>query len=139
MADAKTRPTATTFDQFLARSVVPARHADCLSIATMMHAATGDAPVMWGSIVGFGRYQYHYANGRLGVWPVVAFAPRKADLTLYIMPGFDRFDALLAKLGKYKTGKACLYIKRLADVDAAVLQMIIAASVAAMASRRVLP
>ena len=71
------------------------------------------------------------AGGRL--------APRKADLTLYIMPGFDRFDALLGKLGKYKTGKACLYIKRLADVDAAVLQMIIAASEAAMASRRVLP
>lgn len=137
MAKAKTRPTAVTLDEFLTISVDPTRHADCRAIASMMQAATGEAPVMWGNIVGFGRRQYQYTSGRTGDWPVTAFAPRKTDLTLYIMPGFDRLDALLAELGKHKTGKACLYIKRLADVDVNVLKVIIDASVAAVASRRI--
>jgi hypothetical protein len=139
MAEAKTQPTAVTLDEFLTKSVDPARHADCRAIATMMQAATGEPPVMWGNIVGFGRYSYQYASGRTGEWPLVGFAPRKTDLTLYIMPGFDRLDALLATLGKHKTGKACLYIKRLADVDAKVLKTIIDGSVKAMATKRIAP
>ena len=91
---------------------------------------------MWGNIVGFGRYQYQYESGRVGEWPVVAFAPRKNDLVLYIMPGFERIGAQLAALGKHKTGKSCLYIKRLADVDNTVLKTIIDGSVHAMASKR---
>ena len=78
-----------------------------------------------------------YADGRTGEWPIVGFAPRKTDLTLYITPGFDRLDALLARLGKHKTGKVCLYIKRLADVDVVVLKAIIDGSVEAMASKRI--
>ena len=94
---------------------------------------------MWGAIVGFGRYKYGYASGREAEWPVVGFSPRKTDLTLYIMPGFDRYSALLDKLGKHKTGKSCLYIKRLADVDVKALQAIIDASVKAMEAKRVHP
>lgn len=136
MAAAKTQPTAASFDEFLAASVALPRHDDCRAIAAMMQAATGEAPVMWGKIVGFGRYEYQYESGRTGQWPVVAFAPRKTDLTLYIMPGFDRIEAQLAKLGKHKIGKSCLYIKQLADVDTRVLQTIIEGSVKAMAPQQ---
>ncbi len=137
MTEAKTKATTVTFDQFLATSVDPTRHDDCRALAAMMQAATSEAPVMWGAIVGFGRYRYQYQSGREGEWPIVAFAARKTELTLYIVPGFDHFDALLGKLGKHKTSKACLYIKRLADVDVAVLETIIVASAKAMASKRV--
>ena len=105
----------------------------------MMQAATGETAVMWGAIVGFGRCLYRYESGRTGHWPVVAFAPRKTDLSLYIMPGFELIEAALAKLGKHKTGKACLYIKQLADIDTKVLQTIIEGSVKAMASTRLPP
>jgi hypothetical protein len=85
---------------------------------------------MWGpSIVGFGDYRYKYPNGRENDWFLVGFSPRKQDLTLYIMAGFDHHDALLAKLGKYKTSKSCLYIKRLSDIDQTVLQELISASI----------
>ena len=137
MAEAKTQPTAVTLDEFLTTSVDPTRHADCRAIAAMMQDATGEPPVMWGKIVGFGRYEMHYAGGSTGEWPIAAFAARKTDLTLYITPGFDRLDALLATLGKHKTGKVCLYIKRLADVDVAILKTIIDGSVKAMASKRI--
>lgn len=137
MAEAKTQPTAVTLDEFLTTSVDPTRHADCRAIAAMMQDATGEPSVMWGAIVGFGRYRYQYESGREGEWPVVAFAARKTDLTLYIVPGFDDFDALLGKLGKHKTSKACLYIKQLADVDVKVLKAIIDGSVKAMASKRI--
>ena len=137
MTEAKTKATTVTFDEFLAQSADPTRHDDCRALAVMMQAATGEAPVMWGAIVGFGRYRYQYESGREGEWPIVAFAARKTDLTLYIVPGFDHFDALLGKLGKHKTSKACLYIKRLADVDVVVLKAIIDGSVEAMASKRI--
>jgi hypothetical protein len=85
---------------------------------------------MWGpSIVGFGSYHYVYASGREGDWPLTGFSPRKQDLTLYIMAGFDRYEALMAKLGKCRTGKSCLYIKRLADVDLRVLKQLVSESV----------
>jgi hypothetical protein len=95
-----------------------------------MKRATRAAPKMWGtSIVGFGSYHYKYASGRQADWFLTGFALRKQDLTLYIMAGPARYKPLLAKLGKYKTGRACLYIKRMADVNQAVLQQLASASV----------
>ena len=84
----------------------------------MMQELTGEKPEMWGpSIVGFGSYHYKYASGREGDWFLTGFSPRKQSLTLYIMSGFSRYEELMEKLGKYKTGKSCLYIKKLEDVD----------------------
>ena len=138
MTENKTQPTDLSVDDFLDQVPDADRGADCRAVAAMMQAATGEAPVMWGnSIVGFARYRYQYASGRSGEWPIVGFSPRKNDLTLYLMPGFDGREALLEKLGKYKTGKACLYVKRLSDVDASVLRQLIDASVDAMAADRV--
>jgi Domain of unknown function (DU1801) len=138
MTEAKTQPTDVLFDDFLAQSVAQARHADCRTIAAMMNKATGEAAVMWGpSIVGFAKYHYRYDSGREGDSPIVAFSPRKNELVIYIVPGFASYESLLAKLGKHKTGKVCLYIKKLADVDVAVLNEIIVESVKAMASKRV--
>ena len=133
----KTRPTAASVPDFLARQP-EARRADCEAVCAMMQAATGEPPVMWGeAIVGFGRYAYTNTSRKSFEWPLVAFSPRKNDLKLYIMPGFDAFAGLIAKLGRHKTGKSCLYIKQLADVDAGVLRGIIDGSVRAMAPRRV--
>ena len=138
MTENKTQPSDLSVDDFLDRVPDADRGKDCRAVAAMMQAATGEAPVMWGnSIVGFARYRYQYASGRSGEWPIVGFSPRKNDLTLYLMPGFDGREALLEKLGKYKTGKACLYVKRLSDVDASVLRQLIDASVDAMAADRV--
>jgi len=138
MAELKTKATDQSAEAFLAKVEDPSRRADCEAVLAMMQRATGCAPKMWGaSIVGFGRYAYTYASGRTGEWPITGFSPRKNDLTLYIMPGFTRYDALMARLGKHKTGKSCLYLKRLADVDTAVLEELITASVEAMASKRV--
>lgn len=93
---------------------------------------------MWGSsIVGFGRYHYKGKSGREGEWPITGFSPRKGDLTLYIMGGFDKFPDLMAKLGKYKTGKSCLYIKKLSDVDVKVLRKLVTNSVKLMAPTRI--
>lgn len=93
---------------------------------------------MWGSsIVGFGLYRYKYASGREGEWPIIGFAPRKGDLTLYIMGGFDAVPDLMEKLGKYKTAKGCLYIKQLADVDLKVLKKLVTVSVKKMAPQRI--
>jgi hypothetical protein len=133
----KTRPTSASVPDFLARQP-EARRADCEAVCAMMQAATGEPPVMWGeAIVGFGRYAYTNTSRKSFEWPLVAFSPRKNDLTLYIMPGFDAFAGLIAKLGRHKTGKSCLYIKQLADVDAGVLRGIIDGSVRAMAPKRI--
>jgi len=138
-AEAKTKATAVAADSFLA-TVDAARQDDCRTIAALMQRATGEPAVMWGSnIVGFGRYRYEYANGTTGDWPLVAFSPRKTDLTLYLKPEFATREALLAKLGKHKTGKSCVYVKKLADVDAQVLKTLIEDSVNAMAPQRVRP
>ena len=95
-----------------------------------MKEATGAEPRMWGaSIVGFGDFHYKYATGREGDWFLTGFAPRKRDLTLYIMAGFEPYKALMARLGKHKTGKSCLYVKRLGDVDIGVLKELVSASV----------
>lgn len=138
MAEPKTQPTKASVAAFLAAIPDEQRRKDCRAVAKMMQEATGEKPVIWGTgIVGFGTYRYRYASGREGDWPVIAFAPRKNDLTLYIMPGFERFSGLLAKLGRHRSAKSCLYLKRLADVDGAVLKEIIGRSVAAMEKVRV--
>lgn len=103
-----------------------------------MKEATGEQPRMWGSsIVGFGAYKYRYASGHEGEWPIIGFSPRKNDLTLYIMPGFADYTELMAKLGKHKTGKSCLYIKKLDDVELPVLKKLITKSVDKMGEHRV--
>jgi hypothetical protein len=137
-SEAKTKVTRASVAAFLATVTPPQRRADCKVVAAMMRAASGAAPQMWGpSIVGFGRYSYTYASGRSGDWPIVAFSPRKQDLIIYLTPGFERLRALLAKLGKHRTGKVCLYLKSLSDVDQTVLRELIDKSVAAMAAKRV--
>lgn len=103
---------------------------DAYTVLKLMRKITKEEPKLWGTaIVGFGTYQYKYASGQQGDWPLVGFSPRKQNLTLYIMPGFDKYDDLMSKLGKYKTGKSCLYIKSLQDVDMKVLEALIANSV----------
>jgi hypothetical protein len=103
---------------------------DSFAILDMMCEVTGSEPVMWGSsIVGFGEYHYTYTSGRAAEWFLVGFSPRKQSLTLYIMSGFDEYESLLSELGKHKTGKSCLYINKLGDVDQGVLRRMIKASV----------
>lgn len=136
MGEPKTRPTTASVADFLALQP-DARRADCEEIEAMMQAATGEPAVMWGdAIVGFGRYAQSYAKGQPLDWPVVGFSPRKAELVLYLMQGFEGAQPMLDGLGKHKTSKACLYIKRLADVDAVVLRQLIDASVEAMEPQR---
>jgi hypothetical protein len=95
-----------------------------------MREVTGVEPVMWGdSIIGFGKYRYKYASGREAEWFLTGFAPRKQSLTLYIMSGFDEYDNLLDQLGKHSTGKSCLYVKKLDDIDMDVLRDLVEQSV----------
>ena len=130
MAELKTRRTDASVAEFLKGIDDKQKRVDAKKVSAMMRAATGSRAKMWGpSIVGFGSYHYKYASGRAGDWMLTGFSPRKQNLTLYIMPGFKQFDALLGKLGKYKTGKSCLYIKRLDDVDLKVLERLITESV----------
>lgn len=108
----------------------PEKRADCDALVALMRKVTRAEPRMWGgSIVGFGRYHYVYESGREGDWFLAGFSPRKQNLSLYVMSGFDGHEALLAKLGKFKTGKSCLYVKRLADVDRRALEQLLRASV----------
>ena len=130
MADNKTRPTRASVTAFMSAIGDRQMRADAMKVAAMMRRATGKRARMWGpSIVGYGSYHYRYASGREGDFMITGFSPRKQALTVYIMPGFSRFEELMAKLGKYKTGKSCLYIRRLADVDEAVLERLIGESV----------
>ena len=125
MAEAKTKPTEGSVDDFLAGVANPVRRADGQALRTMMERVTGEPAVMWGpSIVGFGTYHYRYDSGHEGDAPRAGFSPRSANLVLYV-GGFPEYQALLAKLGKHKTSKACLYINKLADVDLAVLRRIV--------------
>lgn len=126
MADLKTKRTNASVEAFLNAIPDATRRQDCLTVLKIMKQATKVEPKMWGpSIVGFGSYHYEYASGREGDWFLTGFSPRKQDLTLYIIAGFKRYDALMGKLGKHKTGKSCLYIKRLADIDLVVLRELI--------------
>jgi hypothetical protein len=137
MPEPKTRPTDENPLDFLAKLPDENRRTDCLRLLEMMRKASGAKAVMWGpAIVGFGSYELTYADGHTADWPIIGFSPRKNDLTLYIMRGFDGCDDLFSRLGKHKTSKACLYIKRLSDVDESVLKELITEGVRAMAERR---
>ena len=115
---------------FLRSVADPQRRKDAEAIAAMMEATTKQKPAMWGSsIVGFGKQHYKYESGREGDWFKAGFSPRKDSLTLYLTGGFRKHQDLMEKLGKYKTGVGCLYIKRLEDVDKKVLEQLIARSV----------
>lgn len=130
MAENKTKETKASVTAFMNSIEDPQKRADARKVAAMMRRVTGKRAKMWGSsIVGYGTYHYKYASGREGDFMVAGFSPRKQALAVYIMAGFGRFDALMARLGKYKTGKSCLYIKRLSDVDEKVLEKLIAESV----------
>ena len=131
MSGNKTKPTGASVDAFLSGLADAQMQADCRTVADMMAEVTGSEPRLWGSsIVGFGSYHYRYASGREGDFMLAGFAPRKRALTLYIMAGFAEYADLLARLGKHTTGKSCLYVKRLADVDQAVLRELVTRSVA---------
>src|ERR1700740_885503 len=118
MADNQTRPTEVSVSVFIDALTDETKRADAKALVKMMQRTTGEKPKMWGpSIIGFGSYHYRYESGRGGDVPVVAFSPRKAATVLYGMIGFSEAVALLARLGKHTTGKGCLYIKKLADVD----------------------
>lgn len=130
MAELKTAPTKASVQAFLRGIQDETRRRDCQIIARLMKQATRATPRMWGtSIVGFGSYHYRYASGREGDWFLTGFSPRKSDLTLYLMGGLSRHGPLLRPLGKHKTSKSCLYIKRLDDIDLAVLEELIRDSV----------
>ena len=130
MAENKTKPTTASVTAFVKAIDDPQKRADARKVAAMMRRATGKRPRMWGSsIVGYGNYHYKYASGREGDFMLTGYSPRKQALTVYVLAGFSRFGPLMKKLGKYKTGKSCLYIKRLADVDEGVLEQLIKESV----------
>jgi hypothetical protein len=137
MADNKTKPTKLSVAGFIDALTDGTRSADAKALVKLMRSAAGEEPKMWGpSIIGFGSYHYKYESGREGDMPLIGFSPRKAATVLYNVIGFSDSAALLAKLGKHTTGKGCLYIKKLADVDQQVLQALIVKSVAAMRARR---
>ena len=130
MAEAKTQRTKRSVDAFLNTIPDEQKRKDAFAIVDIMRKATKAEPVMWGSsIVGFGTYRYKYASGREGEWPLTGFSPRKQNLTLYITSGFEQYEELLKSLGKFKTGKACLYINRLDDVHLPTLRKLIKQSV----------
>ena len=133
MTEIKTKLTDASVDDFLNSIKDEQVRKDCWTIVDIMQKATKAKPQMWGSsIVGFGSYHYKYASGREGDWMMIGFSPRKQNLTLYLMGGFDSEKDLLKKLGKYKTSVGCLYIKKLEDVDQKVLKELVTASVKKM-------
>ncbi len=136
MADNKTKATPVSVVDFLAAVDNPERRADGETLCAMLTRITGEEPRMWGpSIIGFGSYHYKYDSGHEGTSCRLGFSPRKAELVLYVLSGADDEADRLARLGKHKTGKSCLYIKRLADVDMTVLEELCAASLADMDER----
>lgn len=129
----KTQPTDVDPYQFIAEVEHPVRRADAETLIELMKRASGYEPQMWGpSIVGFGRYHYRYDTGTEGDFMVAGFSPRKAKTVVYILPGYDDISDDLARLGKHSTGRSCLYINKLADVDLDVLEKIVADSVERM-------
>ncbi|MDE0450660.1 MAG: DUF1801 domain-containing protein [Gammaproteobacteria bacterium] len=136
MATLKTRPSDASVEAFLDSVDNEDRREDARCVIAIMRQATEEPPKMWGSrLVGFGSYHYRYASGREGDWPLTGLSPGKRNLTVYIMPGFDDYGEMLSRLGKHRTGKSCLYVNRLRDVDLNVLEEIIRQSVADMRRR----
>jgi hypothetical protein len=130
MAELKTKPTNASVGKFLDGIADEQMRRDCQTLVGIMGKATKAEPRMWGTnIVGFGSYRYKYASGREGDWMLTAFAPRKQNLTLYVMPGFEGRDKLLAKLGKHSGGMSCIYVKRLSDLHLPTLKKLVNDSV----------
>ena len=130
MAQNKTVPTGASVAHYIHQIDNPQRKEDCITILELMKEATGEEPKMWGSsIVGFGSYHYKYESGREGDMILTGFSNRKQNITIYIMSGFKKYDDLLVKVGKFKTGKSCFYIKRLSDIDIEILKKMIKLSV----------
>ncbi|MEY8095913.1 DUF1801 domain-containing protein [Falsihalocynthiibacter sp. S25ZX9] len=124
----KTLPTDVPVDDFLAAVPSPQKRADAVELDALFRRVTRFDPVMWGpSIVGYGRYHYQYESGREGDFLATGFSPRKANFSIYILPGYADFSDILASLGKFKIGKSCLYFNKLADIDVAILERLISA------------
>ncbi len=135
-ANNKTQPTEVSVADFLAAVDHPTRRADGLVLDDMFRQVTGWTPRMWGpSLVGYGQYHYRYDSGREGDFLATGFSPRKASLSIYIMPGYKDFGPILDRLGKHKMGKSCLYINKLADVDLAVLEELVKAGLDVLAKK----
>ncbi|MCZ6686351.1 MAG: DUF1801 domain-containing protein [Gammaproteobacteria bacterium] len=134
MAALKTRETKASVAAFIRQIDEDRMRKSCHELNALMKKVTGKQPKMWGkAMVGFGNYHYKYASGREGDWFVTGFSPRKRDLTVYIMPGLDRYQTLMKHLGKYSTGRSCLYIRKPEDIDWKILSDLIAKSVRDMA------
>lgn len=130
MSANKTQATQASVEDFIQGVESEQKGEDAKSLVTLFEKLTGEKAVMWGpSIIGFGQYHYKYDSGREGDFLITGFSPRKTALTLYIMAGFSKYEEQLQKLGKFKTGKSCLYIKKLADIDQEVLSEMILDSV----------
>ncbi|MCW8803074.1 MAG: DUF1801 domain-containing protein [Ignavibacteriaceae bacterium] len=137
MAELKTRLNNGSVNKFLKSVGDKKKQEDSFKVLELMKKVTKEEPKMWGpSIVGFGSYHYKYESDREGDMCIIGFSPRKQSLTIYIMPGFKKFDSLMKKLGKYKTGVSCLYIKKLEDVDLKVLKQLIIESVKYMKRKK---
>jgi len=136
MAELKTKPTAIGADAFIEAVPDPVRRADAAAVAALMARVSGAPAAMWGpSIVGFGSYRYRYDSGHEGEMCRLGFSPRKSELVLYVLNGSPDQEAQLARLGKHRTGKSCLYIKKLADVDMAVLEELVRDQLVSMDAR----
>ncbi|MCP4422765.1 MAG: DUF1801 domain-containing protein [Chloroflexi bacterium] len=134
MAELKTKKTDESVEAFLHSVENEKRRMDAFQVLDLMKEVTGEDPKMWGSsIVGFGEYHYKYKSGREGDWFLTGFSPRKQNLTLYIMSGFTEYDELMTNLGKFTTGKSCLYIKKIEDVDLPTLKKLVEKSADHMA------
>ena len=130
MAEPKTTPTGASVTKFIAAVEDSARRRDARTLVKMMREVTQAPPRMWGpSIVGFGTYRYRYQSGREGDWMLTGFSPRKRETSIYIMSGFREHGELLERLGPHRTGRSCLYVKRLSDVDLGVLEELVSRSV----------
>lgn len=133
MSELKTKPGKKSVKRFLNALGNEKRKQDAYVLLDLLQELSGKPAVLWGdSIVGFGSYHYKYATGREGDWPITGFSPRKQNLSIYVMLGFSRYQALMDKLGKYKTGKSCLYVNKLEDIDMAILKKLLKRSVADM-------
>lgn len=136
-AELKTKKTSASVKDFLDGIADEERRQDCRTVAKMLQRATGAKPTMWGpSVVGFGDYHYRYESGRENDWFVAGFSPRKGDLTIYLMSGLPQYEHILKRLGKHRTGKGCLYIRRLSDVDETVLEELVTTSAHDLVSGR---
>lgn len=130
MAELKTKVNERSVEQFISGITDDQKRQDCATLIEMMRQATGAEPKMWGdNLIGFGSYQYRYASGREGDWFLSGFSPRKQNLSIYILAGFEQYPELMQNLGKYTTGKSCLYIKRLSAIQLPVLSQLIERSV----------